>query len=61
MHLRQKGEYCPVTGMPCQESRVMRLYEPTACGSSGGNKVGGVVGTHRRSAKKLQASYGVDG
>ena len=29
-HLRQKGEYCPLTGMPCQENQVVRLFEPTA-------------------------------
>lgn len=29
-HLRQKGEYCPVTGMACWESKVVRLFEPTA-------------------------------
>jgi peroxin-12 len=34
MHLRQKGEYCPVTGMLCKESMVIRLYEPTATSSS---------------------------
>ena len=35
MHLRQKGEFCPVTGMPCRESRVVRLYEPTASSRRG--------------------------
>jgi peroxin-12 len=30
MHLRRKGEYCPVTGIPCYESKVVRLYEPTS-------------------------------
>lgn len=30
MHLREKGEYCPMTGMHCPENRVVRLYEPTA-------------------------------
>ena len=29
-HLRRQGEFCPVTGMPCPEDRVFRLYEPTA-------------------------------
>mmetsp|Transcript_24592 Transcript_24592/g.52238 ORF Transcript_24592/g.52238 Transcript_24592/m.52238 type:complete len:655 (+) Transcript_24592:180-2144(+) len=33
-HLRNEGEYCPVTGMPCEESRVVRLFEPTASASS---------------------------
>jgi len=28
-HIRQKGEYCPVTGRPCRENKVVRLYEPT--------------------------------
>jgi len=42
-HLRQKGDYCPVTGMPCQENKVVRLYEPTASsrrGAVGGTKKG---------------------
>ncbi len=30
MHLRQMGERCPVTGMLCKESMVIRLFEPTA-------------------------------
>jgi hypothetical protein len=29
-HIRNVGEYCPMTGMPCSERRVMRLFEPTA-------------------------------
>ncbi len=29
MHLRQEGQHCPVTGMFCKESMVIRLYEPT--------------------------------
>ena len=29
-HLRNNGEYCPMTGMPCWEHRVVRLFEPTA-------------------------------
>ena len=29
-HLRNNGEYCPMTGMPCWENRVVRLFEPTA-------------------------------
>jgi peroxin-12 len=29
-HIRNVGEYCPMTGMPCQEDRVVRLFEPTA-------------------------------
>jgi hypothetical protein len=36
MHLRNHGERCPVTGMHCPESRVIRLFEPTAVGSGGG-------------------------
>jgi len=34
MHLRQKGDYCPVTGMFCKESMVIRLFEPTATSKS---------------------------
>jgi len=34
MHLRQKGEYCPVTGIFCKESMVIRLFEPTATSKS---------------------------
>ena len=34
MHLRQKGEYCPVTGIFCKESMVIRLFEPTATAQS---------------------------
>jgi len=34
MHLRQKGERCPVTGMLCKESMVIRLFEPTATSKS---------------------------
>jgi peroxin-12 len=34
MHLRQEGQYCPVTGMFCKESMVIRLYEPTATSSN---------------------------
>ena len=30
LHLRQKGNYCPMTGMPCWENKVVRLFEPTA-------------------------------
>ena len=30
LHLRQEGEYCPVTHMPCSEQDVVRLYESTA-------------------------------
>ena len=33
MHLRSNGERCPLTGMHCPESRVIRLFEPTAAGS----------------------------
>jgi len=29
-HIRNVGEYCPMTGMPCREDRVVRLFEPTA-------------------------------
>jgi len=29
-HIRNVGEYCPLTGMPCPERRVVRLFEPTA-------------------------------
>jgi len=29
-HIRHKGDYCPVTGMPCRENKVVRLFEPTA-------------------------------
>ena len=29
LHLRQEGEYCPVTHMPCSEQDVVRLYEST--------------------------------
>ncbi|KAL9185255.1 hypothetical protein ACHAXT_003032 [Thalassiosira profunda] len=29
-HLRRVGHYCPVTGVPCAEDKVVRLYEPTA-------------------------------
>jgi hypothetical protein len=29
-HIRNVGEYCPMTGMPCLERRVVRLFEPTA-------------------------------
>ena len=38
LHLRQNGSYCPVTGMPCGEEKVVRLYEPTASrrGTPGG-------------------------
>lgn len=35
MHIRQNGESCPVTGTPCKESQVMRLYEPTSSRSVG--------------------------
>ena len=38
MHLRQKGEYCPVTGMPCKESMVVRLFEPTVTNRSSNNR-----------------------
>ncbi len=34
MHLRQQGEHCPVTGIRCKESMVIRLYEPTATSKS---------------------------
>ena len=34
MHLRQKGEHCPVTGVFCNESMVIRLFEPTATSKS---------------------------
>ncbi|KAL7494193.1 hypothetical protein ACHAWT_006272 [Skeletonema menzelii] len=34
MHLRQKGEHCPVTGILCKESKVIRLFEPTATSKS---------------------------
>lgn len=30
MHIRTNGETCPLTGMHCPESRVIRLFEPTA-------------------------------
>ncbi|KAL3796976.1 hypothetical protein HJC23_000729 [Cyclotella cryptica] len=30
MRIRRNGESCPVTGMPCKESQVTRLYEPTS-------------------------------
>jgi len=30
MHVRQNDESCPVTGIPCKESQVTRLYEPTS-------------------------------
>mmetsp|Transcript_24722 Transcript_24722/g.50725 ORF Transcript_24722/g.50725 Transcript_24722/m.50725 type:complete len:545 (+) Transcript_24722:218-1852(+) len=30
MHIRTNGETCPLTGMHCPESRVVRLFEPTA-------------------------------
>lgn len=37
LHLRQEGEYCPVTHMPCSEQDVVRLYESTALrGSANG-------------------------
>jgi hypothetical protein len=29
-HIRNVGEYCPMTGTPCWEERVVRLFEPTA-------------------------------
>ena len=35
MHLRSHGERCPLTGMHCPESRVIRLFEPTADGGGG--------------------------
>ena len=35
MHLRSHGERCPLTGMHCPESRVIRLFEPTATGTAG--------------------------
>ncbi|KAL7537997.1 hypothetical protein ACHAXR_008203 [Thalassiosira sp. AJA248-18] len=37
-HLRQNGNFCPVTAMPCWENKVVRLYEPTASrrGTAGG-------------------------
>jgi len=34
MHLRSNGERCPLTGMHCPESRVIRLFEPTATDAS---------------------------
>lgn len=33
-HLRNEGEYCPVTGMTCYENKVVRLFEPTASRAS---------------------------
>jgi len=35
LHIRQKGEYCPVTGMHCPENKVVRLFEPTATSRGG--------------------------
>ncbi|KAL3765784.1 hypothetical protein ACHAWO_011731 [Cyclotella atomus] len=29
LKLRQDGEHCPLTGMPCKERQVVRLYEST--------------------------------
>ena len=29
LKLRRDGEHCPLTGMPCKESQVVRLYEST--------------------------------
>ncbi|KAL7466581.1 hypothetical protein ACHAXS_006875 [Conticribra weissflogii] len=49
MHLRNEGEYCPITGMPCAESRVVRLFEPTASASSG-NRKGTDANTRERGA-----------
>jgi len=37
LHIRQKGEYCPVTGMRCPENKVVRLFEPTATSRGGTN------------------------
>ena len=34
MHLRSHEERCPLTGMHCPESRVIRLFEPTAADES---------------------------
>ena len=34
LKLRSDGEHCPLTGMPCKESQVVRLYESTAPRSS---------------------------
>lgn len=33
-HIRQKGNYCPMTGMSCWENKVVRLFEPTASQSN---------------------------
>lgn len=38
MHLRQNGEHCPVTGMLCKESKVIRLFEPSATSKSANNR-----------------------
>jgi peroxin-12 len=35
LKLRRDGEYCPVTGMPCKESQVVRLFESNVPGSNG--------------------------
>ena len=45
-HLRQQGDYCPVTGIPCWENKVVRLYEPTA--SSRRGAAGGIKNTTNR-------------
>lgn len=29
LHIRKYGPKCPVTGLPCQESQIVRLYEPS--------------------------------
>ena len=33
LHLREKGEYCPLTGVACPQSRVVRLFEETGASS----------------------------
>lgn len=48
MHLRSSGERCPLTGMHCPESRVIRLFEPTATTRTRGNNAKAADGRNRR-------------
>ena len=40
MHIRRNGEYCPLIGMPCKESQVVRLYESTSSSTGASRGVG---------------------
>ena len=53
MHLRSNEERCPLTGMHCPESRVIRLFEPTA----GGTNASGTSSDGRNGGNEMRVDH----